>query len=646
MTAKWLSWLVTPMIIRAAREVVARLGQPTLLLGPEWRIVLANTEAQEAFALEPGHTVGQRIFDLAHGGWDVPALRDLLECEFTGRDVLTHRHFAHIFPGVGFRVFQLTLVRLRGGWFDTGLTILAFQDETERTRAETRLTGLLEGAPDATIVVDEAGALQLVNRQAIALFGFAREELLSQRVELLVPEEVRDRHPAHRASYLVKPQRRPMGANLELTARRKDGSEFPVDIALSPVETDDGLLIVAAVRDISERRIAERERADLERQLRDAQRLEAIGRLAGGVAHDFNNLLTVIQGYASMTLSNLPSEAPLRSGLEQIQGAAERGAALTAQLLAFSRRQVLQPVLLDLNVIVDGLAPMLGRLLGDDIEFTTALEAQLGIVKADPGQVEQVIMNLALNARDAMPSGGRLMIETANVDLDTDYIRNHAGDTPGAHIQLAVSDSGLGMDAQVLGHVFEPFFTTKGPGRGTGLGLATVYGIVKQSGGSISVSSEPGSGSTFRVYLPRVEGVPEGKSALAVAPLVGGSESILVAEDDNRVRALLGDVLERYGYRVVVTSTGDEALKAAAEGPPFDLLVTDLMMPGINGRELADRLIATHPALRVLYVSGYAENAILHQGVLDADVHFLAKPFLPEVLVRKVRGILGHAGDG
>jgi PAS domain S-box-containing protein len=645
MALRWTGRLLTPVIVRAAREIVARLGQPTFVLGPDWRIVMANKDVYEAFALEPDLTIGQRIFDLADGDWDLPALRDLLDHDLAGRDVVQHRPFEHEFAGIGRRVFQLTVVRLRGNWFDTGLTLLAFQDETDRARAEAQLAGLLEGAPDAMVVVNEAGVIQLVNRQAVALFGYPRDELLHQQIEVLVPEKVRGLHPGHRAGYLAEPQIRPMGANLELAARRRDGSEFPVDIALSPVETDDGLLVVAAVRDIRERRKGERERADLESQLRDAQRMESVGRLAGGIAHDFNNVLTVIRGHAELTLIDMPLDAPARSDLEQINSAAGHGAELTNKLLALSRRQVIQPIVLDLNGVVGELAPMLRRLLGDDIELTTGLEANLWLVRADPGQLEQVIINLAINARDAMPSGGQLTIETSNIEFDDEYVRHHAGVAPGNHVQLAVTDSGLGIDARILGQIFEPFFTTKEPGHGTGLGLATVYGIVKQSGGSVRVYSEPGRGSTFRVYLPRADGVLElERPAETAPPLVGGSESILVVEDDDWVRALLRAVLERYGYRVVEASNAEDALEAAANQPPFDLLVTDLMMPRMNGRELAETLGATNPDLRTLYVSGYAEDAVVHQGILDPGVQFLAKPFSPGVLVRKVRDILGEAG--
>ena len=642
MAFRWTGLLLKPVIVRASREIVARLGQPAFLLGPDWRVVAANKDAYDAFALSPDLTIGQRIFDLADGNWNVPALHDLLDRELADNDVIQHRPFDHEFTGVGRRFFQLTVVRLRGSWFDTGLTVIAFQDETDRARAETQLAGLLEGAPDAMVVVNESGVIQLANRQAVALFGYPRDELLAQKIEILVPDSKRGLHPGHRAAYLAGPEVRPMGADLELVARRKDGSEFPVDIALSPVDTDDGLLVVAAVRDISERRKGERERADLETQLRDAQRMESVGRLAGGIAHDFNNVLTIIRGHAELTLLDLPSDAPERADLEQITAAAGHGAALTNQLLAMSRRQVAQPVVLDLNEVVGQLAPMLRRLLGDDIELATALEPSLGLVRADPGQLEQVIINLSINARDAMPNGGQLTIETTNVDFDDEYVRHHEGVVTGDHVQLAVTDSGLGMDAKILGQIFEPFFTTKEPGRGTGLGLATVYGIVKQAGGSVRVYSEPGRGSTFRVYLPRAEGaVAAERPAEGALPLVGGDESILVVEDDDRVRALLRAVLERYGYRVQEAEDGHRALELAASQPPFDLVVTDLMMPRMNGWELARIMAATNPGLRTLYVSGYAENAVVHQGILDPDVQFLAKPFSPDALVRKVRAILG-----
>jgi CheY-like chemotaxis protein len=369
--------------------------------------------------------------------------------------------------------------------------------------------------------------------------------------------------------------------------------------------------------------------------------LEAIGQLAGGVAHDFNNLLTAIIGYSDLLLRQVGSDEKFRTEIQEINAAGKRAAVLTSQLLAFSRGQILQPVVLDLNEVVVNIERMLRRLIGEDIDIVTVTEAELGRIKVDPGQTEQVLMNLAVNARDAMPNGGKLTIETANVELDETYARTHPEVRPGRYVLLAVSDTGMGIDAETQSHIFEPFFTTKDQGKGTGLGLSTVYGIVKQSGGHTWVYSEPGHGATFKVYLPRVDGVelpaaqPEGPAALK------GSENIMLVEDDEAVRNLSRLVLEEQGYTVLAAESGAKAIEAF--GPlatAIDLVVTDVIMPQMSGAELATRLQEMHPEVKVLYVSGYTEEATIHRGVLLEGVEFLQKPFTPQGLARKVREVL------
>jgi PAS domain S-box-containing protein len=383
------------------------------------------------------------------------------------------------------------------------------------------------------------------------------------------------------------------------------------------------------------------ERKQLEEQFYQAQKMEAIGRLAGGVAHDFNNILTIIEGYSQLLLRQLEASNPLREAVEDIQKAGERASALTRQLLAFSRRQVLQPQVLDLNAVISEMSKMLRRLIGEDLELVTVLAPELGRVKADPGQLEQVIMNLVVNARDAMPAGGKLTIETSNVELSEEYAGRHLNVKPGPYVMLAVSDTGMGMDAETISRIFEPFFTTKEQGKGTGLGLATVYGIIKQSGGDIWVYSEVGQGTTFKIYLPLVTEAAETHNRVNTATPLRGWETILLVEDDEAVRMLVKRVLESYGYQVLVATSISEAIHLGQEyAGPIQLLLTDVVMPEISAPLLAERLAVFRPEMKVLYMSGYTDNVIVHRGVLDPGTALLQKPFSPEALARKVREVL------
>jgi CheY-like chemotaxis protein len=370
--------------------------------------------------------------------------------------------------------------------------------------------------------------------------------------------------------------------------------------------------------------------------------MEAVGRLAGGIAHDFNNLLTVIMGRADLVLSRLRSRDQLRRHVGLILSAADTAASLTRQLLAFSRRQVLQPAVIDLNLVVLDVSTMLRWLIGEDIEVIIRLSPELGHIKADPGQLEQVLMNLAVNARDAMPHGGRLTIETANVALDETYAHMHLGVQAGHYVRLTVQDSGRGMDIETQTHIFEPFFTTKGPGKGTGLGLSTVYGIVTQSGGYIGVSSAHGQGTTVTIDLPCVEeplSAPTPNLPQTSPPQ--GTETVLLVEDEGTVRSVAREVLQMVGYTVLEAASGEEALQRVEQhSGAIDLLVTDVVMPGMNGRELAARLMVNYPAAQVLYLSGYTDEAIAHHGVLQAGIELLHKPFTPDVLARRVREVL------
>ena len=430
----------------------------------------------------------------------------------------------------------------------------------------------------------------------------------------------------------------------EFEAYRKDGEKIwlSLNIRLIRDDNDNALFREGAIEDITEQKRAEIERQKLEEQLRHSQKMEAIGQLAGGVAHDFNNLLTAINGYSSLALQRANPDSRTKTYLEEIRKAGDRAANLTRQLLAFGRKQMLKPVALNLNDVVSDMNKMLRRLISEDIKFDAKLDPELRKIKADPGQIEQVLVNLVVNSRDAMPQGGALTIETANFDVDQIYTSSHLGVPPGAYVMLAVSDTGCGMDMATKARIFEPFFTTKDKGRGTGLGLSTVYGIVKQSGGNIWVYSEPGRGTTVKVYLPQYDGdeeAAERPSVETAAPR--GSETILLVEDEDVVRGLARQILEQAGYNVLDTGSGQEALRLCREhNEPIHLLLTDVVMPETSGKEIAQHLTSLRPATCVLFMSGYTDDAIVHHGVLDSDVEFIQKPFSPVALARKVREVL------
>ncbi len=514
--------------------------------------------------------------------------------------------------------------------------------EVERRRAaeeaqqasEQMFQELFMAAPDGILVAGPAGRIELANAAAATMFGMRGEVPTGRIVDELLPSLASEAPPgAPRAIVLAR----------DLTARRTDGSEFPAGVSAAPFAFDGRATTLLIVHDKTERVTLERSLLQAEERAQRAQRMESIGRLAGGVAHDFNNLLSVMLSYAEIGLHSVREGDPVREHLGEIRSAGLRASELTKQLLAFSRQQVVQPRIIDLNATLASMDKMLRRLLGEDIDLAARLAPSLGRVKVDPSQVEQILLNLAVNARDAMPRGGKLTIETQNVDLDEDYARLHPGSATGPHVMLAVSDDGTGMDAATLQRIFEPFFTTKGLGKGTGLGLATVYGIVAQGGGSISVYSELGRGTTFKVYFPRADGTnatpaPERRATLAT----GGTETILLAEDEPQLRALLAVVLQRAGYQVLAAASPDEAVRASEQhSGPVDLLLTDVVMPGMNGRQLAERLQPARPAMKVLYMSGYTTNVVIHHGVLDEGVAFLQKPVTPDVVLRRVREVLG-----
>ncbi len=514
---------------------------------------------------------------------------------------------------------------------------------TEAQRLSSNFESILEHVP-AMVFVKEAQHLSFVR------FNRAGEELLGIPREGLIGKSDHDFFPPEQAEFFISKDREVLASRTVL-----DIPEEPIDTPVGrrwlhtrkiPLLSEAGTpaYLVGISMDITERREAqlrtEKALAETEEQLRHSQKLEAIGRLAGGVAHDFNNLLSLVLSHSEMALLELSHADPLRTDLEQIRDAGLRAAELTRQLLAFSRQQVLQPRVIDLNVTLRGLERMLRRLLGEDIELALSTAADLRPVKADPTQVEQVVMNLVVNARDAMPTGGKLTIETANVELDEEYAAQHVGAVTGPYAMIAVSDNGTGMDRETLAKIFEPFFTTKEKGRGTGLGLSTVFGIVKQSGGTIWVYSEPGRGTTFKVYLPLTDEKPAERAPSAPAQ-ARGRETVLLVEDDDRVRAVAVEILRRSGYRVFESRSPADAIELAEGlGGRLDLLVADVVMPEMGGRQLAEKVRALVPSARVLFMSGYTDDAVVRHGVLESDMEFLQKPITPESLARKVRDVL------
>ena len=651
--------------------------------------------------------------------------------------------------------------------------------EPRAVAAEALLSpSLLEAVPDATVVVNEEGVILQVNSQVETLFGYTRDELIGQPVEVLVPERQRGQHHQHRQDYAAEPRIRRMGAGLDLHGRRRDGSEFPVEISLSPVPTSHGMVVLSAIRDISDRKrieeelrrahkeleerkdrqlwqsrnrlalivdssqdaiigknldgvitswnkgaeqiygykaeevigksitmLAPRERVDeipkilesiragasvayfetvrvakdrrrlnvslsvspirdaegsvvgastiarditaqkrAEDQLRQAQKMEAVGRLAGGIAHDFNNILGIITSCNELLRSHVGQEEGVTEYISYIREAAKRGATLTRQLLTFSRRQATQPEVLDLNERLKEVSKLLRPLMGDDVEVVLLAKADSAVVEADPGQLDQIVLNLAVNARDAMPQGGKLIVETSQIEFDEAFARLHPPMKPGKYVMLAVSDTGIGMDQQTVSQIFEPFFTTKETGKGTGLGLATVYGIVQQSGGHIWVYSEPGRGSTFKIYLPSAADKLDATQAASMEQVLPRREgtTVLLVEDDDVMRRLTRRMLEDHGYSVIEAVDGRSALhKLGAEKLHVDLVLTDVVMRGMSGPDLVLHLMETHPEVKVVYMSGYTGELLSHDHGIAEGLSLLEKPFTRNSLLQSLHAALG-----
>jgi two-component system cell cycle sensor histidine kinase/response regulator CckA len=516
--------------------------------------------------------------------------------------------------------------------------VIVNRDVTERKRAEEALRrsdasfrSVVEGSPYGIFRANLAGKLLMVNSALEKMLGYdSGQELLEVNLATVIY-----RYPAEHQKINEMFLRDQHFKDVEVEWKRKDGVFITVRCSGWPGKDEHSTYIEVFAEDVTERRV-------LERQLRMAQKMEAVGRLSGGIAHDFNNLLGVIIGYIQVMKRNLVPGNSLFEYAEEIEKASQRAVSLTRQLLAFSRQQVLEPVILNLNTLVSDMEKMLPRLIGEDIQLDLRLDPAIGQVKADLGQIEQVVMNLAVNARDAMPDGGKLTIHTGNAEFDAAFAWEHPGSVPGQYVMLDVTDTGTGIDPEIQAQIFEPFFTTKDRDKGTGLGLATVYGVVKQSSGYITVESEKGKGASFKIYLPRIEQAIATQCESSPEPLtVRGNETILLVEDAEPLRKLAHMFLRDNGYQVLTAADGSEALQVAAEhAGPIHLLLTDVVMPGINGRVLAERLAPRHPAMKVLFMSGYTDSFIAGHGVLEEGLHLLHKPFTEEALMRNVRELL------
>jgi PAS domain S-box-containing protein len=489
---------------------------------------------------------------------------------------------------------------------------------------------------DGFWIADSTGRILDINETLRKMLGYTREKLLTLSVTDIEAAESPEQVTTHLQSVIETGSDR-----FQSRYRRSDGTIIDVEVSAQNVKELNGRFFVF-VRDITGRKLAEEEKSKLEIQLQQAQKMESVGRLAGGVAHDFNNMLSVIIGHAGLAIIGLDPASPVHAHLTEISKAAERSADLTRQLLAFARKQTIAPRLLDLNEVVSGMLKMLQRLIGEDINLTWKPSSSPWPVKVDPSQIDQLLANLCINARDAISDVGTITIETENSVIDKSYSAHLADVAPGEYVRLSVSDDGFGMDRETLTHIFEPFFTTKEIGKGTGLGLATVYGIVKQNNGFINVYSEQGLGTTFTIYLPRQTGKPGQVPAEEVPePLLCGQETILLVEDDPAILDMVRSILTIQGYRVLPANTTGEAIRLAGEhAGEIQLLMTDVIMPGMNGKDLANKLQLRHPQIKCLFMSGYTSNVIAHHGVLDEEVHFIQKPFTLTRLAAKLREVL------
>ena len=520
------------------------------------------------------------------------------------------------------------------------------RDITEKKKAEEALreseekySALFHQSNDGIFIHDLRGNIMEVNQEVVKQLGYDRDELCNMNVSALHPEGMRKN--SARAMELIQEKG---FLQFEIDFQKKNGEIFNAEVSSKIIEIGGQKVVQGIVRDITARKKAERERKKLEAQLLQSQKMEAIGKLAGGVAHDFNNMLNVIIGFAELSMEELDRSNPLWENLKEILDAAKRSADLTKQLLAFARKQTVQPKIVNLNEVIANSYRMLRRLVGEDIQIDFIKEKNLWNVKIDPVQVDQILANLAVNARDAMPDTGTIVIETRNLYIDEHFCMLHPGFKPGNYVQVSFSDTGSGIDKETLQHVFEPFFTTKKSGQGTGLGLSTVYGIVKQNNGFVDIYSEKGHGTTLKIFFPQYVGSEKKeKEHKRIINDLKGVETVLVVEDEDHILKLLKTVLERFGYKVLATKSPEEALNISSSfSDEIHLLITDVVMPVMNGKELAKKILSVRKDIKVIFMSGYTENIIAHKGIIAKGVEFIQKPFLPEELLAKVKNVLGE----
>jgi PAS domain S-box-containing protein len=629
--------------LRYAESIVETVREPLLVLDADLKIISANRHFYTTFHVIPSETLGYFIYDLGNNQWDIPRLRELLEEILPEKQAFDDFEVVHDFQDIGHKVMLLNARQVYRKDIDARMILLAIEDITERKRLEALLTEseerfrrLFETASDGIVLLEKGeGKITHANPATEKMMGYTREESIGNKLQDIgISLDLGDFQTT-----MENLNKSGMIQYDDVPAKTKTGQHIDTDIYL----VDRARLVQCNIRDITERKRAEVEKEQLQAELMQAQKMESVGRLAGGVAHDFNNKLSVILGYTELAMELLDRADPIYQNLQQVMNAGNHSVDIVRQLLAFARKQIIAPEVLDINETMGGTLKMLRHLIGEDIDLIWSPGHGLAAVKMDPSQVDQILANLCVNARDAISGVGKVTIETRNTVLDEAYCAEHAGAAPGEYVMLAVSDNGCGMDRETQEYVFEPFFTTKEVGKGTGLGLATVYGIVKQNNGFIEVASEPGKGTAFRIYLPRHGGKAEEKvEAVRAGTPQGRGETILVVEDDVTVLYLTERILDHLGYAVLTSASPAEALSMAGEYQGgINLLLIDVILPEMSGMDLAGEMLKIRPTIRILFMSGYTADIVARQGVLEKGVHFIQKPFTLDSLARKVREAMG-----